>query len=140
MLKEQRAVSLLVIAVAEHPCTISAVDQLFQQSFSLLQRNSRKVESIEINQIKDDEDKSAFTLSHRLLELLKAASSGSVHHYDLAVHNRFLGLNRLYSARDFRKFGSPILAIAAPEARFPIREMTEHSVSIEFEFVQPVIP
>src|SRR6185369_9881483 len=137
LFQEFRAVSFDVIAVTQD--AMLAPDQLLQHALPFEQRGSLEVEAFEVNQVKDFEHEPLpGGLVNGLLQHLKTTAARAVHRHDLSIEDRTLHWECLQGLHDVRKLVSPILLIPGPQTNVTALQMTQQTITVELQLVQPL--
>ena len=87
-LEERRAVTADVVAVAQRRRARRVAEELRQQALALEQRRTAQVVAVEVQQIEEEEMKTATVLAQRFLQRLEARSPALVEHDRLTVEER----------------------------------------------------
>ena len=138
-MEERVAVATHVFRVAQRS-SIGRKFQVRELGFALLKRQVARIEAVQKQEIKHHVyDAALLAGTKAILQKLKIADPFVVERHDLTVENRApqpkLG-NRL---RQFRESGGPIQIVASFPADIRAVDERQHPVTVEFDFVDPLV-
>jgi hypothetical protein len=140
VLKEQRTIPLDVVAIAQRAGDRNRIEQGSEKSLPIFEGDSTQIQSVQVDQVESlKAELSCSAAAYCVLKFLKIRSAIAVEDYDFAIDNCCLNGKGSRRRREIGKFVSPVLPVPAPKAYLAMIEAAQHPISIELQFMHPLI-